>query len=240
MKISSATLVALRPEPVTMDPEWSHASLTAILAEPTTRAGSRRRAHSRVALVSLAFAATSTLGAGVAVAAGDLTFHSFTEVFSYWKSVDGHQGVDPARAQRMATAPGPDDAVFSVLATGSDYTCRTAVVESAESAEDPLPSSFTPVTDNFCASTPLGADFGGADVSFQGQTAGYIVSAGSAARAEVHTPDGREYPALLVDGDFWGWFPTDAHPTLVGYALDGTVIGRVELGKGTGSPDQPQ
>jgi hypothetical protein len=69
-------------------------------------------------------------------------------------------------------------------------------------------------------------------VSFQGQIAGFIVSAGNAVRAEVHTPDGQAYPALLVDGDFWGWFPTDARPTLVGYATDGTVIDRVELGTG--------
>jgi hypothetical protein len=243
MKISSSTLEALRPEPVTMDPDWSHSSLTAILAdEPTTHTGARRRTHSRVALVSLAFVATSTLGVGVAVAAGGLTLHSFTDAFSYWKSrpVDGHQGVDPARAQRMATAPGPGDTVFSVLTTGGDYSCRTAVLEDAESAKAPLPSSFTAVTDNFCSSTPSGVDFGADSVSFQGQIAGFIVAAGSAARAEVRTPNGREYPALLVDGDFWGWFPKAAHPTLVGYAADGTVIGRVELGTRTDSVDQPQ
>lgn len=243
MRINSAMLEALRPEPVTMDPDWSHASLTAILAdEPTTHAGARRQARSRVALVGLAFVATSTLGVGVAVAAGGLTLHSFTEAFSYWKSrpVDGHPGVDPARAQRVATAPGPGDTVFSVFATGGDYSCRTAVVEDAESAKAHLPSSFTPITDNFCSSAPMGADFGASSVSFQGQIAGFIVAAGSAARAEVHTADGTEYPALLVDGDFWGWFPKAAHPTLVGYAVDGTVIGRVELGTRTDSPDQPQ
>ena len=38
---------------------------------------------------------------------------------------------------------------------------------------------------------------------------------------------------LLVDGDFWGWFPTpnagSAHPVLTGYAADGTVVGKTVL-----------
>ncbi len=59
----------------------------------------------------------------------------------------------------------------------------------------------------------------------------YWVPAGQAIRADLPLPDGSGYPAVLVEGGFYGWFSTDSRgdPVLTGYAADGTVIGEVTI-----------
>jgi hypothetical protein len=233
MKNASDVLETLRPDPVTPDPTWSQETLTRILHSDTaTRplAPGRRR---RLAVVALAAALTSLAGVGVASAGGVMPL-AFMDVFSpRWHAgpINGHPPVDPATAKRVATAPGPDGTVFSVLSTGhgQPYSCRTALIESADSAALSGPATFTDVTSSFCSDAPSAPTFGLADISYQDVAAGFIVSAGDAVRAEVRTKDGEEYPALLVEGDFWGWFPTSAHPTLVAFAADGSVVGTVRL-----------
>ena len=232
MKISSETLDAIRPEPATLDPDWSHKTVSAILATEAPRSSrSKRTGQLRAAAVGVALAATTVSGVGIAAAATGLTPQAFTDAFSGWKNWPGHNDADPATAVRVATAPGPEGTVFSVLSTGgeNEYGCRTAVFESAKSAAEPVPSRFTGVYGDFCSSGPTFPTFGGAGVTFDELAATYVVSAGSAVRAVVSTPDGQKYPALLVGGDFWGWFPKSAHPTLVAYDADGSVIGRVKL-----------
>ena len=233
MKISSETIDAIRPEPAALDPDWSHETISAILAtEPTRRPRSRRSGRLRGAVVGLALATATVSGAGIAAAATGLTPQVFTDAFAGWKHWPGNDDADPATAVRVAEAPGPAGTVFSVLSTGGEngYGCRTAVFESAESAAEPAPSSFAGVYGDFCSSGPTFPTFGGAGVTFDELAATYVVSAGDAVRAVVSTPDGTTYPALLVGGDFWGWFPKSADPTLVAYAADGSVVGKVKLG----------
>ena len=231
MKISADVIEELRPDPVTMDPTWSHETLTRLMAadSPSTQPHAPRQRKRRVALVSLAVVATSVAGVGVASASG-LIPTSFTDAFSSWQHWPGHPA-DPATAERIATAPGPDGMVFSVLSTGHGHadSCRTSVVESAESATHALPVSFTNIYGTFCSDAATAPTFGSGSVSYQDVAAGFTVSAGNAVRAEVRTPTGQTYPALLVEGDFWGWFPRSAHPTLVGFAADGSVVGKVRL-----------
>jgi hypothetical protein len=231
MKVSNDVLEELRPDPVTMDPTWSHETLTRVMAgdSHSTRARTPRLGKRRVAMVSLAVVATSVAGVGVASANG-LMPNSFTDAFSGWQHWPGHSA-DPATAERIATAPGPDGMVFSVLSTGHGHgdSCRTSVVESAESATHALPDAFTNIYGSFCSDAATAPTFGSTAVSNQDVAAGFTVSAGNAVRAEVRTPDGQAYPALLVEGDFWGWFPRTAHPTLVGFAADGSVVGTVRL-----------
>ena len=231
MKISSDVLEELRPDPVTMDPTWSHATLNRVLSGENrpTRVPAPRQGRRRIVLVSAAMLATSAAGVGAASAIG-LTPTSFTSAFSSWQHWPGGSA-DPAAAERIATAPGPDGMVFSVLSTGRAHgsSCRTSVVESAESARRDLPDSFTEIYGDFCSNHATAPTFGTAAVSYQDVAAGFTVSAGKAVRAEVRTPDGQVYPALLVEGDFWGWFPRSAHPTLLGYAVDGSLVGKVRL-----------
>jgi hypothetical protein len=185
-------------------------------------------------VIALVAAVPLTTGIGIAAATTDLVPGAFTDVFSFWgqgNPAADIQPSDPGDAARMATAPGPDGKVFTVMSTADDgqYGCRTALLESKESAAQPQPTAFVEVTDNWCESEPFSYTFGGAGVSFVNDTAGYTVVAGEAVRAEARADDGTEYPALLVDGYFWGWFPTSEHPTLTGYANDGSVVGQVHL-----------
>lgn len=237
MKLTDATLDDLRPQPRDLDPEWSASTLTTILSTPgagrQVGAGAARCPRRGVAISLLAAVSLST-GLGIAAATTDLASGSFTDAFSFWAQGNPAADIlpaDPGDVMRMATAPGPDGTVFSVMSTAEDgqYGCRTALLESKESAAQPQPTSFVAVTGNWCASEPFTSAFGGAGVDFVNDTAGYTVVAGDAVRAEVRADDGTEYPALLVNGYFWGWFPTSDHPTLTGYASDGSLVGEVAL-----------
>jgi hypothetical protein len=233
MKLNDATIEALRPEPVPLDADWSTATLRSILAtEPT--APRRRSTPRRAAIAIVAVTVTSGLGVGVAAATTGFTLGSFTDAFSYWGTtpVEGKPSVDPASAKRLVTAEGPDNSVFSVVGTGGEYACFTAVIESPASAKGNLPTSFTDITDNYCSDHPPYGDdaaFGLASISYGSEIAGYMASAGEAVQAVATAGDGTEYPALLVDGQFWGWFPKDQNLTLTGYAKDGTLVGQVRL-----------
>jgi hypothetical protein len=228
MTIDNATIDALRPGTVALDPEWSDATLRAILAEDPPQV--RRPTGRRVAIAAFAITLTTVGGVGVAAATTGFSFSSFADTFSYWNGGD-RPHVDPSGATRLATAAGPSGSIFSVVGAGDDPTCYTAIIESASSAKQVLPSAFTDITDNYCTdfSGRDRPEFGSASVSYGSEVAGYTVPAGRAARAELTGQDGTTYPALLVDGQFWGWFPKDQHPTLVGYAKDGTRIGETVL-----------
>jgi hypothetical protein len=229
MKIDHRVLHELRPTEHPLDPTWSHDTLLRVMATESTTATTRnpRTKRRRVALVAVGVAVTTVTGVGVASASG-LTSQSLTDAFSSWKVWPGYDA-DPAQAERVATAPGPDGLVFSVLDTGDGQTksCRSAILETAESARLPKPTTFTDVYGNFCADGPTFPTFGNIGVTNDDLAATYVVSAGDAVRADVRTPDGTQYPALLVNGDFWGWFPLGEHPTVTGYAADGTVVGQV-------------
>lgn len=228
MKIDARVLDELRPTVEPLDPAWSRATLAEIMSADTRPAarGTARRSRRRVAAVGTAVAASLVAGVGVAAASGEMP-QAFTDAFAAWRSWPG-QGADPADAERVATAPGPHGSVFTVMSTNDadGPSCRTAILETAESAASPGPASFTQVYGDFCADGPTFTTFGKVGLDHT-TVAGYMVSAGDAVRAVVQTPSGQEYPALLVDGDFWGWFPKSARPTLTGYASDGSVVGRV-------------
>ena len=58
--------------------------------------------------------------------------------------------------------------------------------------------------------------------------------AGDAVTAELRMPSGELYPVVRVEGYLFGWYPLprpgerDA-PTLIGFAADGTEVGKTEL-----------
>ena len=233
--------------------------LSAVTAAAGTRpAAPRRLSRRRTLLVGGTFIAMTSIGVAAAAEVLDLGYSSFAETFSHWGSgttEGGRQLVAPSTAERAATAPGPDGTVFSVLRTPGEYACYTSVLETKASSAEPLPTSFVPTSGNWCDDEPIFEDFeefGGLGVSFSYRIPGvdlpaehglaaFDASAGDAVRAEVTTPTGKSYPALLVDGMFWGWFPGGEAATLVGYAADGSVVGREYLGRGNvpGAPSDP-
>lgn len=231
MKVSNELLSELRPKVAPLDPEWSNETLTRVLASTPTPGPARTARPRRRHIAAVGVAVVASFGGITVASASGLMPQAFTDEFAMWKDWPG-RSTDPATAKRAATAPGPNGLVFSVMSTanGQADSCRTSVLETAESAKLPGPADFTAIFDNFCSDEPSLPDFGGVSVNFHADSAnGYVVSAGEAVRAVVTTPDGQEYPALLVEGDFWGWFPFGERPTLTAYAADGSIVGSVNL-----------
>ncbi|GAA4125640.1 hypothetical protein GCM10022215_34260 [Nocardioides fonticola] len=231
MKIDLDDVGAIRPDLEPLHPVRSAETLNAILrTERDNRRAVLRPPRRPWAAAGVALVLTLGTGTAVAAAGSGWVGAPFAEVFSPWLSWPDGTGADPTAAVRRASAPGPVGTVFSVLTTEDDGGgCRTAVFESEASATASEPTEFTPAYGDWCADGPSGSDFGTVGVDSGPMADGFVVSAGEAVRAEVTAPDGRTFPALLVGGDFWGWFPTGSHPTLVAYAVDGAVVGTIRL-----------
>jgi hypothetical protein len=196
-----------------------------------------RRGRRRRPLVVLAVSGLVVTGGAGAAAAGGLMPQAFTDAFSFWQGtpVAGSPEVDPSNAERVATAAGPGGTVFTVMtataADDPDYVCTVALFETPQSAAEPGPADFTDASGNWCQQGPQTAPFGsGAAIDVSG---GYYVwhsPAGDAVRAELHTASGQTYPVVRSRGDFFGWFParSEGEPPaeLIGYAADGTELGR--------------
>jgi hypothetical protein len=179
------------------------------------------------------------VGGGSAAVAGGLVPQSFVEAFSYWQDtpVAGGPAIDPATAERVAVAPGPDGTVFSVLvahaADDPAWRCTTALFETAQSAALPGPAVFIDAGSQ-CRRGPDTAPFGlGAGVAVSGDICVWDAPAGGAVRGELRTASGERWPLVLVDGTFRGWFPApqagDPPAEFIGYAADGTEVGRAKL-----------
>lgn len=249
-------LVALRPGTAEEQGWDAHAQQVVrerILADPGAP-GTRRTTRRRRFALALAGALVVT-GGGAAAASGRIP-EVFTDAFASWGadwSENEVTGADPATAERVATQPGPDGTVFSVVAAPTRSSadpdgpvtgaCTVAVLETAASAREPGPADFQDVSSSGCQPSHRGlalGERGGIDVAYAedsrlGVTEDLWVwqySAGDAVTAQVVTADGRTWPALLHDGTLYGWVPAPAdgeRPVLVGYAADGTEVGRVEL-----------
>jgi hypothetical protein len=238
------TIDAIRPATTPLDEEWSDATLTSILAAPADRRAPRKR----VPLIVAGAVGIGLLGAGAAAAAG-LAPQAFTDMFSGWGTVwpesePGTQAVDPATAGRVATAAGPGDTVFSVLAApGRDgFACVAVLFETAASAAAPEPTDFVDADGSYCAYAPSTdarfGDMAALDGVYQPAALGapdvrvFSISAGSATRAVVRTADG-ERPLLRFEGRFYGWFAGHGDRTrpavVVGYADDGTEVARTRV-----------
>ena len=238
-----AVLTAVRPS-TDADAVWDPREQAAVRARitadrelvpaATDELAARRR---RRPLTVLALSGLVLAGGAGAAAAGGLVPQAFIDAFSGWQTtpVAGSPGVDPATATRVATAAGPNGTAFTVLeASAADdpaYTCTVALFETPESAVSPGPAAFTEASGNWCQDGPETAPFGsGAGVEVSGDHHVWWAPAGDAVRGELRTTDGGTYPVVLVRGTFFGWFPApvDGQPQaeLVGYAADGTEIGR--------------
>ena len=240
-----AVLTAIRPS-TDIDEVWNPREQAAVrdritadsqpAAAATDELAERRgRKHRPLAVLTLS---GLVLAGGVgAAAAGGLMPQAFINAFSGWQAtpVEGNPAVDPATAERVATAPGPDGEVFTVMSAAAaddpDFTCTVALFETPESAALPGPAAFVDVSSNWCQDGPETLPFGsGANIDvFDGY---YIwnAPAGDAVRGELRTPSGETYPVVNSDGRLWGWFPAqvegEPRAELIGYAADGTEVGR--------------
>jgi len=240
------TLHAIRPETTHLDGQWSRTALASILAEPVDRPAPRPR---RVSAVVAGAVGVGLLGAGAATAAG-LTPQAFTDAFMGWGTVSpeiepGAQAVDPATAERVATAAGPGDTVFSLVAApGQDgFSCVAVLFETPASAASPSPSSFVDANGSQCAEAPPAdarfGDMAAVDVQRQPTVLGerdvrvLSISAGPATRAVIRTADGEAHPMLRFEGRFYGWFVGQGDDTreavLIGYTTDGSEVSRTRL-----------
>jgi len=73
----------------------------------------------------------------------------------------------------------------------------------------------------------------GADIDvFHGYSV-WNTPAGDAVRGELRTPSGETYPVVSSGGRLWGWFPArvegEPQAELIGYAADGTEVGRAPV-----------
>ncbi|MGY2065268.1 hypothetical protein [Blastococcus sp. SYSU DS0619] len=231
------TLSALRPR-TSVGELWAPAARDATLERVLLERGSPEapapaRSPSpirRLLLGGLAGAAVLAGGLGVAGAAGVLP-QDFVDTFAFWAE---DSGVDLATAERVGSAPGPDGLVFTVVRmTGgpNGVVCLAPLFETAGSLSGPVPSVFEDGGGACRPGSPVEAFGTNQGVNASEDTHVYWVAAGNAVRAELRLPDGVVYPTLLVDGGFYGWFPTgsEGEPVLTGYAADGTVVGEVEV-----------
>lgn len=233
------TLSALRPH-ASVDDAWPPDARSAAFERLLTdcRAVSsappvrQRSLVRRVAIGGIATGVAFSTGFGVAAATGVLP-HDFANTFAFWADEDG---VDLSTAERVATVPGPGDLLFTVVAMfgGPDDTvCVAPMFETPESASGPVPSVFDGGGGS-CMPEPSTESFG----TNQGVLASadetiYWVPAGDAVRAELRLPDGSSYPTIFVEGNFYGWFPTNSvgNPVLTGYAPDGSAVGEASIGR---------
>lgn len=221
------------------DPQEQAAARDRILAagRPVDELAGRRR--KRRPLAVLAFSGAVLVAGTGAAAAGGLMPQAFTDALSNWSSpsTDGGPGVDPANAKRTATAPGPDGTVFTVLTAAAaqdpDYTCTVALFETKQSAAGPGPAAFEEASSNWCQQGPATGPFGAGGLDVFGDYYVYYAVTGDAVRAELHTASGQAYPVVTSGGNFFGWYPAPAagegRAELVGYAADGTEVGRTVI-----------
>ncbi|GAA2031194.1 hypothetical protein WDZ16_16145 [Pseudokineococcus marinus] len=226
----------VRPEP-SLDVVWTadeqRSVLARILADRRTgeqqAAVPRRTKRAAVAGVA-ALALMAAPGLAVAIDDG-IKERAFVDAYGYWAETLGGP-VDPAAATRVVTAPGPYDGTFSVLASTSSegMTCVATVFETASSATADLPDDFND-GGSFCHEAPSTRPFG-LDTIMYGDTAVvWWAHAGDAVTGELVDTDGAVYPVVLAEGYLFGWYPSpsrepDDRPTLVGYAADGSEVGR--------------
>lgn len=240
------TLAAIRPETTRLDEQWSRDALESIMAAPVDRLAPRKR---RVTTILAGSVGVVLLGAGAATAAG-LAPQAFTDAFRGWGTVSpesepGAQAVDPATADRVATAEGPGETVFSLVAApGRDgFSCVAVLFETPASAAAPAPSDFVDANGSMCADAPpTDARFGDMAAQDAQRLPGALgepdvrvlsISAGPAARASVRTADGEMHSMLRFEGRLYGWFvgqgDSTRKVTLIGYAANGTEVGRTRL-----------
>lgn len=207
------------------------AASTASITAPADVRGARARRRRRLLAVSLISA--GVLGIPTAAVAVRALPGSVGDVFAYW-SDDPKIDIQPESATRAATGPGPDGSTFTVLKASNDAgnVCLAALFESPDSAARSSPTGFEgsgsgcfPADRDPGAFGLDGAVMGGSELTT------FSRSAGAAVRAELQMPDGTKRPALLVDGFFFGWYPSTGagEPTLNGFDADGAAAGAVQL-----------
>jgi hypothetical protein len=234
-------ITALRPRPeehLWTEQERAEVRMR-VLRSPRPTAPERPSRYRRRAL-TLGLSGVLAVAGGGAAVAGGLVPQAFVDAFAYWQDEPpGASGpsVDPSTAERAATAPGPDGAVFTVViahaADEPEWRCTTALFETPESAAQYGPSVFTDAFGSICEG-PATRAFGDAiSVSKNDGRSVWQAGAGDAVRAELRTADGQTWPVVLVDGYFYGWFPApgigEPQAELVGYAGDGSQVGRTTI-----------
>lgn len=229
------TLTALRPR-TTVDKAWPAVNRTATYEGITattrsvTEATPKRRRTPRLVAIALLAGLGVPAGIGAANAAGLLP-DAFIRNYASWRQ---DTGVDPATATRVATAPGPDGTVFTVWTAKAPNgtVCIAPLFETATSAKAPQPSAFE-ANGSTCQPAERHQSFGvSSGINADDKNHTYQVSAGDTARAELRLHDGTVLPAIRVENNYLGWYPT-AHgqkpPVLTAYDLAGNVIGRLQL-----------
>ncbi len=229
------TLTALRPH-AAVDQALLAISRTATYEAVTattrsaTEATSRRRRAPRVVAIALLAGLGVAAGIGAAGATGLLP-DAFIRNYASWRQ---DTGVDPATATRVAAAPGPDGTIFTIwIAKGPNGSvCIAPLFETADSAKSPQPSAFHD-NGSTCQPPERHESFGASSgINADDKNHTYNVSAGDTARAALRLHDGTVLPAIRVEGNYLGWYPT-AHgqtaPVLTAYDIAGNVVARLQL-----------
>lgn len=246
----SDVLDEIRPPRRPLDPDWSTATLDAVLRDaPHARPVPDRRPwpsrRSRAVAVGATGVLTVGLGVTAAAAAQDDAASGFTRsfvaFFDSWahdadqrEADDPRPAVDPAGAERLASRPGPGGTTFSVVsADGPDgYACTATLFETPASAARPVPEAFVDADGSSCRAIDPQAPFASdlavdvqrlPDVLGVGEVVVYSLSAGEAATVELRSGGRPQPPGAVVlteDGRFHGWYAGDPTVAATLVALD--------------------
>lgn len=235
-------LVVLRPSGE-LPLEWTEAEQivarqrilsapAAAMALPAPRWRRRRLLTGGAAALAVAVG-----GIGVATATG-LMPSAFTDEYSQSfleQPLHGQKGIDPSKAERLASTPGPDGSTFTVMVARGrgTYVCTTSLFEATPiSGRGPITfDGGGSVCQTAMENGPYGQAFGGAETNYVPHHNAMMlrVTAGMATSAKVRTVTGQVIPMILAEGWFYGWCPNEPSParfpTLTGYAADGSVVG---------------
>lgn len=199
-----------------------------------------RRARRRVLAAAAALAIVGG-GLSIAAAAGLTVVPSALSSALGWTPEPGAINAYPQTARVVLTEPGPDGETLRLWyadATDDSYcVALTADADGAGAVEDPAARSRDGVGAGGCGGTVgdrYWNTFGGQSFSAfgPGSPTTFIMRATGAATVELQFDDGTHESLPVGDGFTSGWVlarDKALHPVVVGYAADGSEVGRVPI-----------
>ena len=206
--------------------------------EDILRRGERRRAGTRRKVLAAACLSAVVLPvAGVsAAAAGGLIPAGADVAFLQWRR--GPDRPDLTTAVKVFSAPGPEGRTFDVwLATAKSHEQCVSMNFTVATATDPPAGAVPAPRGGSCTSLPpagVPLPFGGEGGVTWGSNdyTQFAYFAAGATKVELHLTNGQVWPVHIQNGWAAAWLPKNidgGDGNLVGYAANGTVVGRTIL-----------